>query len=204
MTDDTEHLSCGIYTVRDAAALLGISPGRVRSLGTRDGQPLWEPTFPDRGPHSALTFWELLDLGATVLLKEEMRTSFAKVRAIREGYGVGPYPLINQRSDLGERRRHIAHLLDQLDYEDGADLPVRWWPLGRDVPVLMDRRQHFGRAVVADRFVPTDALTMAVGADGSFEIVSRQYGIPLAHVMAAVVFELRKQGRGFLELPFRM
>ena len=82
----------------------------------------------------------------------------------------------------------VAPTLDSVDLGDDA-LPYRWWPKGRDVPVVLDPSQSFGAPILVSRRVPTAALSRAFATEGSVEAVARWYELRIDDVHAAIEFE---------------
>lgn len=82
----------------------------------------------------------------------------------------------------------FAPLLRQTDYSKQA-IAERWWPMGKDSPVVVDPRIAFGAPTV--RGVRTNALHGPVRAGDSPATVASWYAVPEADVLAAVEFEER-------------
>jgi uncharacterized protein (DUF433 family) len=81
-------------------------------------------------------------------------------------------------------------LLSRLDYDDATRAARRFWPLGKDRPVVFDPHRSFGEAVVAKTHVPTRVLYKALrGGKESALRVSRWFGVELAEVEAASAYE---------------
>jgi uncharacterized protein (DUF433 family) len=70
-------------------------------------------------------------------------------------------------------------------------LPARWWPLGLDVPVVIDPARAFGQPIVSGTSIPTKTLADAVAAEGSIAPVARLFEIEPRSVRAALRFEQR-------------
>jgi uncharacterized protein (DUF433 family) len=71
------------------------------------------------------------------------------------------------------------------------DMPVRWWPLGRHTPVVIDPARSFGQPIVSAGGVPTAVLANAVAAEGSVAKVARLFRWLPQSVGAALRFEQR-------------
>jgi uncharacterized protein (DUF433 family) len=69
------------------------------------------------------------------------------------------------------------------------DMPARWWPLGRQTPVVIDPARSFGQPIVSDGGVPTSTLADTVAAEGSVTKVARLYRLKPEAVRAALRFE---------------
>jgi uncharacterized protein (DUF433 family) len=77
-----------------------------------------------------------------------------------------------------------------IEFSD-RDVPVRWWPLGRQTSVVIDPARSFGQPIVSDGGVPTAVLADAVATEGSIAKVARLYEVPPQEVHAALRFEQR-------------
>jgi len=75
------------------------------------------------------------------------------------------------------------------------DTPARWWPLGRDIPVVIDPARAFGQPILSDAGIPTSTLADAVTAEGSIGAVARLFQVEPSSVRAALRFEKSLGGR---------
>lgn len=82
----------------------------------------------------------------------------------------------------------VRPYLHQLDF-DVNDLAERWYPRGRDVPVLLDPTLAMGEPVVAGTAVPTSTLMEFYRGDESIDDLAWWYGLQPGQVAAAVRFE---------------
>lgn len=80
-------------------------------------------------------------------------------------------------------------LVRQLDYDALTKEACRYYPLGTDLPVVLDPRRNFGEATVISRNVPTRVLAAAVAGGGTEAATARWYGVTPEEVAAAVTFE---------------
>jgi uncharacterized protein (DUF433 family) len=90
------------------------------------------------------------------------------------------------------RRQHVFRevfdpLIHKLDYE--LDRAARWWPLGKEVPVVVDPNFAFGQPTIAGVGVPTDTLAATARAWGDIERVARWYDVDPEAVRAALRYE---------------
>ncbi len=117
---------------------------------------------------------------------------------------------------LGFHRILKDYLVTGLDFKD--QLAVRWWPLGRHRPVVLDASRSFGQPIVDREGVPTAVLHRAYIAErrsqvgltslaepseaaesasgtalhaGAIERVARWYDVERRSVRAAVEYELQ-------------
>jgi uncharacterized protein (DUF433 family) len=128
--------------------------------------------FRDRHPFSSLPF------------RTDGRTIFAEI--------------INQAGepqllDLAQSQFAFARIIGPSLYAgvefSNRDMPVRWWPLGRKTPVVIDPARSFGQPIVSTAGIPTAVLADAVAAEGSVESVARLFRLPAQSVRAAPRFE---------------
>ena len=77
-------------------------------------------------------------------------------------------------------------LFDGIEFEDGQ--AARWYP-AKGRKVVVDPARSFGRPVLTDYGVPTEALFAAFKVEGSVDKVSRWYDVPKPAVRAAIDFE---------------
>ncbi len=82
----------------------------------------------------------------------------------------------------------INPYLKQLEYDAIGDVQ-RWWPLGKSKPVLVDPKVSFGRPILQECSIPTEAVFQAVRVNESETEVANWFGISLALVRAAIEFE---------------
>jgi uncharacterized protein (DUF433 family) len=98
--------------------------------------------------------------------------------------------------DVPHRQEAIVQvmnpLLRQLDY-DASGIARRWWPLGKEQPVVLDPERSFGEPIVMKRGVPTRSLAGPVLAGDDPQKVARWFRVDLREVQAAVEFERHLQ-----------
>jgi uncharacterized protein (DUF433 family) len=82
----------------------------------------------------------------------------------------------------------LEPFLDEVDFDESTALAERWWPLGRQTPIVLDPRVAFGAPTIAGTRLRT--LTVAgVTARASPQAVARSYELSLTAIRAAVQFE---------------
>ncbi len=84
----------------------------------------------------------------------------------------------------------LERLVGCLDYSD-IETACRWWPLGKDVEVILDPHRRFGEPVITESTIPTAALAGAFKAEGSIKAVAHWYGISEKSVGDALKYEDR-------------
>jgi uncharacterized protein (DUF433 family) len=78
--------------------------------------------------------------------------------------------------------------LEEIDFETDSALAERWFPLGRDVPVVLDPHIAFGAPVIAGTRIRTDVLALYAAAN-KVPTVARAFELEHARVQAAIDFE---------------
>lgn len=78
--------------------------------------------------------------------------------------------------------------LREIEFDPATSLAQRWWPLGREVPVVLDPAISFGAPVVAGTGIRTSSLARLARSSSPQE-AALAYEVDLAHVKAAVEFE---------------
>lgn len=85
-------------------------------------------------------------------------------------------------------RSTLTMYLEQLDF-DLEGFAERWYPLGKDVPVVVDPKRAFGAPVVQGTRVPTAVLAETYSDPESVDEIAWWYGLRPAEVHAAIRFE---------------
>ncbi len=82
----------------------------------------------------------------------------------------------------------FEHYVEEMDFDATTSLAHRWFPMGRDVPVVLDPRIEFGAPVVLGTRTRTDILRLyAVG--NAKPAVARAFELSSEQVSAAIAFE---------------
>ena len=98
--------------------------------------------------------------------------------------------------DVGQRKRMQAWndilepFLANLDYTD--DVASRWWPLGRDVPIVVDPEYGQGLPVVEGSGVRTEIIRERAEAGDLIEQIASDFNLSSAEVERALQFELKR------------
>lgn len=102
--------------------------------------------------------------------------------------GVNEGELIDLRRRQAVFRSFVAPSLHDLEFDAGE--VARWFPLGKErASIVIDPSRSFGRPIVSDGGVPTEALATAVTVEGSAEKVARLYEVSVCSVRDAIEFE---------------
>lgn len=120
-----------------------------------------------------------------------------------------PYPFACQRletdgtqllNEFGQHFRNPANLqivfgfvsqfFSNIDFDADTCLAERWWPMGREKKIVVDRNRSFGAPITEDRSIRTDILYATFKAEEEdVELVAEWYDVPREAVLAAVEFE---------------
>lgn len=84
--------------------------------------------------------------------------------------------------------KHIVEVLKDLDY-DANDIAYRWWPAGRDEPIIIDPAVSFGRPYIVGRQVSTDAVRSRFIAKESLPEIADDLDLTVQEAEAALRFE---------------
>lgn len=86
----------------------------------------------------------------------------------------------------------IQKLAAQIDFDSPSGLARRWYPLGTDVPVVLDPATSFGRPSIEGTGIATaNVYDFYVAEDEDEDKTASWYGLPPQAVEAAVRFERR-------------
>lgn len=82
----------------------------------------------------------------------------------------------------------FARSLREAEFDERTQLVRRWWPRGRDVPIVLDPRIAFGAPVIAGTRIRTDILALYAESRRP-QLVARAFGLDFEQVRAAINFE---------------
>ena len=81
---------------------------------------------------------------------------------------------------------------DRLDFDAATSLAQRFFPLGREHPIVVDPRHAFGRPVIDGTNVTTEAVMALLRGGETIEDVADFLAISDVAVRAARTFEMKK------------
>ena len=79
-------------------------------------------------------------------------------------------------------------LFEGIDFAD-VDIASRWYPIGRDNPIIIDPSYNFGRPVINDVFVDTKLLFDMYKSKKTIEEISMWYEIDCNLIQSAINYE---------------
>jgi uncharacterized protein (DUF433 family) len=210
--DIRARLGTGLYSIPDAARIIKSTAGNVRRLIDSD-HSAGNGRFDPQG--RTVTFLELMELQFIKLFRDEgvgLDTIRKAAKTAARQFGTS-YPFAVHRFDTdgrtvfatllsGEKQsaviedlRHGQYVFETIvrpffkKLEYGADLAIRFWPMGIKDRVVLDPERQFGKPIDNETAVPTAALYRAVKAGEDPVAVAKWFEVPLAAVRAAVTFE---------------
>jgi uncharacterized protein (DUF433 family) len=207
----------GLFTVPEAAELIGARASVLRRWFVRSGSrvPLFEAERV--GKHTSLTFADLVTAlfirafhnhgvsmqkirRAAVNAARDLGTDrpFAMRRFRTDGSTIlmwletplpdeGPH-LVDATTNQAVISQVIGPLLHKVEY-NLDDTARRWWPMGTTGHVVVDPEVSFGRPTIAGRGVQTRVLAGPVRAGDPPGMVAEWFGVTEAEVLAACEFE---------------
>jgi uncharacterized protein (DUF433 family) len=64
-----------------------------------------------------------------------------------------------------------------------------WWPNGKESGVVLDPRRRFGKPILSESGIPTEAIAICYSVEDSVEMVARIYDVSTIEVERALIFE---------------
>ena len=84
-------------------------------------------------------------------------------------------------------RQLLEGVITELDYDH--EIAVRWYPRGRQEPIIIDPRMSFGRPTVVGTGIPTTVLYHRYHAGDSKEFLADDFRLSPEQVDAGIAFE---------------
>lgn len=170
---------------------------------------------PDSGHEGGVSFIDLIEVVATGRLRKK-GFSLRKIRQINEfcqavlrtdrplvteTFKVAGHDIFMMVSEgyllnVGTKRGMQAWdevldpFLDTLDYEQ--EMARRWWPRGKDEPVVVDPDYGFGLPIIAGTGVRTEIVAERRRAGDGLDEIAYDFALEVPQVEAALRYELPK------------
>lgn len=212
---DSAVLDLEMYSKSDAARLLGVAPqtlgrwldGYTTADGTRRPPILGvEPVAGDSSTPRFVTWGEFIEVGHLAAYRGSQRMRLQKLRKYASDWRRGcniSYPLARRKlcttpgSHLNDNgavtAESVTAFFDRVDFE--GDIPVRYWPDGRDAHIVVDPRRQFGTPIIEGTRMGTEVLHGMYTAGDPAEWLAHAYSLDLVQVEAAIRFEQRFANR---------
>ena len=191
-----------IYTFSEAARLAKTTPGTIKRwiVGTKTSIPLFEPAHLDERDPAVVSFVQLVEVVVASSFRRKGNVSLEVVRQAhhnaRNHLGV-EYPfaslkleplaghiILRLRQDKLEKGLPAIdslglstipgltiEVLDDLEYE--TELATRWWPVGKQRPIVIDPRFSAGLPTIPQRRVTIQNIRKRWLAGQTIQFISK-------------------------------
>ena len=205
-----------MYSFREVSHLSGVSVGTVRNwlLGYSTPQGEVKPLLKGHpAEEKTCSFLHLIEIVVAAKFRKAEHESY---RTVRRAYDNArklfklDYPFASM--DLKAIGGHIVHIMHvpglslqavdqpeqftlpdlvqetiaQLEYEE--DLASRWYPVGKDVPIVVDPRISAGLPVIKGRGITVEAINKRFQARQKIEFIERDFELEPDVVEEAIRF----------------
>lgn len=209
-----------LYSFAETDRIAGVNPGTSRRwlkgyhFWYEDERREMPPMTPTAEAKDAVSFVDLMEVAAIGKLikrdfglkrirkinltaqlylqtRQPLVTETFKVKGrnifIDAGFGI----LVNVGRDAGMQAwdEVLNPFLDTVEYE--GEIARRWWPLGKDVRVLVDPDYGFGLPVVEGVGVRTEIIAERCEAQDSIDEISYDFGVTPEQIDDALLWERR-------------
>ena len=202
MSQNDSWRTSPIYTFSEAARLAKTTPGTIKRwiVGTKTSIPLFEPAHLDERDPAVVSFVQLVEVVVASNFRRKGNVSLEVVRKAhhnaRNRLGV-EYPfaslkleplaghiILRLRQDKLEKRLPAIdslglstipgltiEVLDDLEYE--TELATRWWPVGKQRPIVIDPRFSAGLPTIPQRRVTIQNIRKRWLAGQTIQFISK-------------------------------
>ena len=201
------------YTVGQAARLTGVAPATVRR---------WLTAYESPDDGAGVSFLQLIEIvvvgqfrrGKRPVQLDRLRRAHASTRAL---FGT-PYPFASlDLREVGGRVLHefdevdehgsalaldlggqwvipgcVSKMLERVDFSHADRLAERWFPAGREIPIVLDPRIGAGRLTVHGTGVTIDTIYGRFQAGDSIEFLAEDYDLDSAAIQEAIRYADRR------------
>jgi uncharacterized protein (DUF433 family) len=209
-----------MYSFREVAHLSHVSISTVRNwlLGYTTEQGEVEPLFKEHpAEEKACSFLQLIEI---VVAAKFRKAEHAPFKTVRHAYDNArklykpDYPFASL--ELKAIGGHIVYIMrvpgaslqaldrpeqftipdlvqetiGQLEYE--YELASRWYPAGKDIPIVVDPRISAGVPVVKDRGVTVEAIHRRFKAKQKMEFIAKDFALKVGVVEEIIRFNFRE------------
>jgi uncharacterized protein (DUF433 family) len=191
-----------IYTVPEAARLAKTSPGTIKRwmLGTETSHPIFDSERTNASDLAAVSFLQLVEIVVAIYFRRKGRVSldvvlqaydnarsrleveypFAslrleplaghiilRLRQVKQGQGFPAIDMLGLSTIPGFK----IDVLDDIEYD--TDFAIRWWPAGRQRPIVIDPRFSAGLPTIPQRRVTIENIRKRWLAGQTIKFISR-------------------------------
>ena len=205
-----------MYSFKEVSRLSGVSVGTVRNwlIGYTATQGEVKPLFKGHpAEEKACSFLQLIEIVVAAKFRKAEHESFKTVRLAydnaRKLYDL-EYPFASM--ELKAIGGHIIHIMrvpgaslqaidrpeqytipnliqeviGQLEYE--YELAARWYPAGKDIPIVVDPRISAGLPIIKGRGITVEAIQKRFQAKQKMEFIERDFELEHDVVEEAIRF----------------
>jgi len=86
----------------------------------------------------------------------------------------------------------LDEYLEKVEFDLSTSFAVRWWPLGKDKPIVLDPDVVFGLPTIAGTRIPVQAVCDARRAGETKKDICFWYDLDLKQVKYAIAFGMKK------------
>ena len=206
-----------MYSFKEVARLSGVSQGTVRNwlLGYSTLQGEVKPLLKGHPiDEKSCSFLHLIEIIVAAKFRKSEHKSFSKVRQAYDNARTLfnlDYPFASM--ELEAIGGHIVHIMRtpgiglqaldepaqytlpdlvqeviaQLDYEN--ELAARWYPAGKNIPIIVDPRISAGLPVIKGRGITVEAIKKRFQARQTMEFIEKDFDLDHYIVEEAIRFE---------------
>ena len=219
--DPNSRLFTPRYAYAEADRIAGVSRGTAKrwlagyTYHVSDGSRRFSgPVTQWERPNGGVSFADLVEIAAINRWKD-LRYSLRNIREIvdecQEIFEVerplitlrfkanGRYAFVERKDGnlvglLGAKRQRawdeILNFLETVEYE--GDFVTKWWPLGKDTPVIVDPDYGFGLPVIDGIGLRTEIVLERMQAGESETEIAADFRVPVELIAGAMQFEVSR------------
>lgn len=212
----------GVYTIPDASLILKLPADRLRSwvTGRLDAEtrrfPAGELTSKGEGREKHLSFLALIELytidrlrknglslGTMKKVREELSQRFGTEFPFAiEGLMISGRTVLKELGndallELGTNgqtafTKLVTPFCEKLDFSAATKFASRYFPLGKDKPIVVDPKHAFGKPTIKGTNLTTEAICSLLRGGDAVEDVAGAFQISMDDVIAARDFEMKR------------
>lgn len=194
-----------MYSFSEVAHLSNVSVGTVRNwlLGYTSDHGIIDPLFSSHDPNEkTCSFLQLIEIVVAANFRKAEHVSFHIVRkAYDNAKKIFKHEYPFAHIELKAYGGHIVHIirvpglslqaidqpeqytlpdlvqetLSQIEYE--YELANKWWPIGKNVPIVVDPRISAGLPIVQGRGITVGAIHKRFKADQTIGFIAKDFGL---------------------------